>query len=129
LDVEGMTCGACAARVERVLGRQEGVALAEVNFATGRARVAAGPSVTLADLQAAVDRIGYGVAEHVPVTSAPSVAAGRGADEVTRWQRRAVVALPLAGIVVLLAMTPVGDLLPMTTRAWTIAGLASVVQF
>ena len=40
LDVQGMTCGACAARVQRILGRQDGVDLAEVNFATGRAHVA-----------------------------------------------------------------------------------------
>ena len=33
LDVEGMTCASCALRIERVLGRQEGVAEAVVNFA------------------------------------------------------------------------------------------------
>ncbi|HWD07954.1 MAG TPA: heavy metal-associated domain-containing protein, partial [Actinomycetota bacterium] len=38
-DVEGMTCGSCAARVERTLRRQPGVAAAGVNFATGRATV------------------------------------------------------------------------------------------
>jgi len=38
--VEGMTCGSCAARIQRVLGRQPGVASAEVNFATSKARVA-----------------------------------------------------------------------------------------
>jgi copper-transporting P-type ATPase V len=32
--VEGMTCGSCAARVQRVLAKTDGVAGAEVNFAT-----------------------------------------------------------------------------------------------
>ena len=43
-DVEGMTCASCALRIERVLGRQEGVAGAVVNFAgqEARATVAAG---------------------------------------------------------------------------------------
>ena len=39
VEVDGMTCGSCAARVQRVLGKQAGVADAEVNFATGKARV------------------------------------------------------------------------------------------
>ena len=34
-DVGGMTCASCAARVERTLQRQPGVAAAGVNFATG----------------------------------------------------------------------------------------------
>lgn len=28
-DVQGMTCGSCAARIQRVLGKQQGVASAE----------------------------------------------------------------------------------------------------
>ena len=34
LDVEGMTCASCALRIERVLGRQEGVETAAVSFAS-----------------------------------------------------------------------------------------------
>ena len=59
-DVDGMTCGSCAARIERVLGRQQGVARAEVNFAMGKARVELDPAtVSEDDLRAAVDKIGY----------------------------------------------------------------------
>ena len=39
LAVTGMTCGACTSRIERRLGKLGGVT-AEVNLATGRARVA-----------------------------------------------------------------------------------------
>jgi len=73
LAVEGMTCGSCAARVQRVLAKTEGVADAEVNFATGRAQVTVDRPVPAADLQARVDRIGYGL---TPVAEAP-----RGGDE------------------------------------------------
>jgi len=64
--VEGMTCGSCAARIQRVLGRQPGVASAEVNFATGKARVAARGPVDVGGLQAAVDRIGYHISPVEP---------------------------------------------------------------
>ena len=37
-DVEGMTCASCAIRIERVLGRQDGVDSAVVNFAGQEAR-------------------------------------------------------------------------------------------
>ena len=37
LPIEGMTCATCAGRVERALSALPGVAVASVNFATGRA--------------------------------------------------------------------------------------------
>ena len=127
LDVQGMTCGACAARVQRILGRQDGVDTAEVNYATGRAHVAMSEPVPIADLQAAVEKIGYGLVEHTP-DAATGTGTG-GAEEVDRWRRRLWLAAPLGLAVLLLAMTPVGDLLPMDARSWTVAGLATVVQF
>ncbi len=39
LDVSGMSCGSCAARVQRTLDGQPGVSEALVNYATGRATV------------------------------------------------------------------------------------------
>ncbi len=124
-DVEGMTCGSCAARVQRILDRQDGVEQAEVNYATGRAHVSMGSSVAVADLQSAVDRIGYGLHEHAPMPE-PDAAADA---EVAAWQRRLWIAAPLGVLVLLLAMTPVGDLLSMATRSWTVAVLATIVEF
>jgi len=63
IQVEGMTCAACASRIERKLSRLDGVADARVNFANGRATVNHGPSVSDATLQAAIESIGYGVSE------------------------------------------------------------------
>ncbi len=126
-DVEGMTCGACAARVERVLGRQDGVAGAEVNFATGRAHVRLVDGTAVSGLHAAVDRIGYGLVEHTPDAATGT---GTQSDEhVDQWRRRLLVAGPLGLAVLLLAMTPVGDVLAMDTRSWVVAALATVVQF
>ncbi len=58
LAVGGMTCAACAARVEKKLGEIGGVA-ASLNFATGTAWVMAPPEVPLARLIEAVGRAGY----------------------------------------------------------------------
>src|SRR5579883_112790 len=60
LPIAGMTCAACVRRVERVLAAQAGVAQAEVNFASRRARVAYDPARTgLASLVGAVREAGY----------------------------------------------------------------------
>ncbi|MCZ2970740.1 cation transporter, partial [Acinetobacter baumannii] len=39
LDIEGMTCAACATRIEKVLNKMEGVSNATVNLATNSAVV------------------------------------------------------------------------------------------
>ncbi|MDC3332163.1 heavy-metal-associated domain-containing protein, partial [Ilumatobacter sp.] len=48
LDVDGMTCGSCAARIQKTLAKQPGITHADVNFATGRARVSVDDTVNLA---------------------------------------------------------------------------------
>ena len=60
LALTGMTCAACAARIEKVLNRVPGVH-ASVNFATETARVDYAPdSATLESLIRAVEKAGYG---------------------------------------------------------------------
>jgi Cu+-exporting ATPase len=62
LALDGMSCAACATRIERALGEVPGVARASVNFATARASVmldsAAAPAPEA--LVAAVEDAGYG---------------------------------------------------------------------
>ncbi len=62
LRIDGMTCAACAVRVEKVLRRQEGVATATVNLAAHRAHVAVLPGTKVEDLCAAVEGAGFGAA-------------------------------------------------------------------
>jgi Cu+-exporting ATPase len=79
LSVAGMTCAACAARIEKALNRLPGVQ-ANVNLATERARVRYVPgSVTPELLIAAVERAGYG-AEEVAGVSRAADQARRAAD-------------------------------------------------
>ena len=62
-DVEGMTCASCALRIERVLGKQEGVASAVVNYAGHEARAEVEPGADVEALMAAVAKIGYSIEE------------------------------------------------------------------
>ncbi len=62
VPVTGMTCAACAARVQRGLERTEGVERATVNFGSERARVRLGAGVSPAAVVDAVRATGYGVA-------------------------------------------------------------------
>ncbi len=58
--VTGMTCAACAASVESMIGAQKGVEKAEVNYATQSVKVAFHPEIVQpAALQQSVQSVGY----------------------------------------------------------------------
>jgi heavy metal translocating P-type ATPase len=57
-----MTCATCAVRIERILGRQDGVEAANVNLAGASALVRVSPDVDVAALEAAVAKLGYAIA-------------------------------------------------------------------
>src|SRR5215472_13952435 len=58
LDIGGMTCASCAARIEKKLNRLDGVS-ATVNFATEKATVTYPASIGPDDLIATVEQTGY----------------------------------------------------------------------
>ena len=59
LAVEGMTCAACANRIQRGLNKLDGVDEARVNFANGRATVFHDKSVSDDEFRAAIEKLGY----------------------------------------------------------------------
>lgn len=59
LDIQGMSCGACATRLERQLAKVPGVQQVAVNFATARASLEASPEVTPQALQQVVTQAGF----------------------------------------------------------------------
>jgi len=111
LSIKGMTCAACAARVEKKLSAVDGVA-ASVNFATGKAAVTAPPSVSVAQLIEAVEQAGYGAEAKWPGAGVGVASPGAGADaaRVAYLRRRLIVALvffvPLSDLSVLLSLFP-----------------------
>ncbi|HHW36926.1 MAG TPA: copper-translocating P-type ATPase [Bacillales bacterium] len=59
-EITGMTCAACAARIEKGLNKMEGISLANVNLALEKATIEFNPSeVTIADIIAKVEKLGY----------------------------------------------------------------------
>ncbi|CAI9121580.1 heavy metal translocating P-type ATPase [Brytella acorum] len=63
VPIDGMSCTACAARVEKILNRQEGVKAA-VNFASGNAQVSLdGPTASADNVMAAIRKAGFTVPE------------------------------------------------------------------
>ena len=114
LPITGMTCAACAARIEKTLNRLPDVKAA-VNFATEKAHVEypAG-SITAADLIGAIRKAGYDA--QLPVAGGD---AARKAERVAAYQRdlrlfiiSAALTLPFFALMLtMLTGAPQGDLL------------------
>jgi cation-transporting ATPase V len=130
LDVSGMTCGSCAARVQRALARQPGVTDALVNYATGRATVELEPGAVDAEqLTAAVERAGYGASPAAASATEQAHAFELLEHEEAREQaslvRRIALAVPLTIAIAILTYTQPHD----QTARWITAALAVPVQF
>ena len=64
LGVRGMSCAACAQRVEKVVGKLPGVSAVSVNLAASTAAVTYAPqTVSLADIRETIEKAGYKVLE------------------------------------------------------------------
>ena len=117
LRVDGMTCGNCRARVERTLNALEGVAGADVNLATERARIVYLPDIL--DPPAIAEAIrgaGYGAGEIDAGTAPGEDTRAANEEEIATLKRRFVVAAAFTVPLFLIAMA---SMLPGT-------GLASV---
>jgi len=122
--VSGMTCGSCAARINKVLARQPGVEEARVNFATGKAVVAFDPGqVSVDDLVGVVGTTGYGLS-----LAEPSAESGEADTEDTlqqMWLRRVLLAWPLGVTVLVLSMAAMHE----PWARWSALALTVPVQF
>lgn len=130
LAVSGMSCAACASRVEKALQQLSGVSEATVNFAAEQATVAYDPSqVTPAALVAAVEAAGYDakvVSAEAPAEEMLSVQAEAKDRELASLRRRLVVAGALTLPIVAISMVP-GVQFP--GMGWVLLGLTLPVQF
>jgi cation-transporting ATPase V len=129
-DVEGMTCGSCATRVQKALAGQPGVEQAEVNLATAKARVELDPGVASTEaLQAAVDRVGYGLSPAAELSSDVADAADPEVAAQRAWLRRLAVGVPLAVVVAVIAMYRAFTGADAAWMHWTEFALTTPVQF
>ena len=117
LPIEGMTCAACAARISRGLNGLDGVAEANVNYATARAVVSYHQdSVDPATFDATIVKLGYAVA-------------AEDADDTTEQHlaelgRRLVAATVLSVPAMLISMVPS---LHFGGWEWVVAALTTPV--
>ena len=91
LDIEGMTCTACARRIENNLNKLEGVS-AYVDFASEKAHITAAPEVTKDTLVHSVEQSGYSV--------------GSDRSELTTLKWRVIVGLLFAIPLAVTSMVP-----------------------
>ena len=119
IAVEGMTCAACANRIQRKLAKLDGVSEARVNFANGRATVLHRGAVDDAVFRDAIEALGY---------EAPARSDHDGAerDREQDLRRRWIVAFVLGIPVVLVSMIPP---LMFDGWEWFAAALATPVVF
>ena len=123
LDISGMTCASCSARVEKALSKVPGVLDASVNLATEQATVKLAQGASAAALIAAVERAGYGAQLPAPSGQAPLAPARALPDW---WPVALAIALSLPLIAPMFAsLAGAHWMLP----GWLQLALATPVQF
>ncbi len=129
LILKGMTCAACAARLEKVLRNLEGVTGAVINFAVGSATVEYNPTqISLGDMVKAVQGAGYDAEEKT-----------RGSQDLEREEREreakqlrrlftisAILSFPLVAAMVFHML---GSPIEILHDPWVQLVLATPVQF
>jgi len=119
LAVEGMTCAACANRIQRKLSKLDGVSEAQVNFASGRATVIHNSDIDDAEFRSTIESLGY----DAPIEADHDAAEQRHeADLKRRWTVALILGVPAA----LISMLPP---LHFDGWQWVVAALATPVIF
>ncbi len=130
-DITGMTCAACSARIEKVLGRMPGIAGVNVNLALETAHVEYTPgNISTADIMEKVSSIGY----KASLKQDRKETADQRGQEIIRkrnkWMISAVLSFPLlwamAGHFAFTSWIPAPELL---MNPWFQLALATPVQF
>ncbi|RIW38925.1 Cu(2+)-exporting ATPase [Bacillus salacetis] len=132
-DITGMTCAACANRIEKGLNKTEGVSTANVNLALEKATVEYNPSlVTASDLVKKVEKLGYGARETIEKN--PEDTADYREKEIQKQQGKflfsLILSLPLLwSMVSHFEFTSFIYLPEMLMNPWVQFALATPVQF
>jgi Cu+-exporting ATPase len=106
LPIGGMSCAACARRIEKALGKAEGIRSVSVNFATEKATILYDPqAIRVSAMKEIIHKAGYTALEAVPSGAADEDRRRKQKEIRTLWTKftvAAVFALPLLYI----AMVP-----------------------
>jgi Cu+-exporting ATPase len=106
LSIRGMTCAACAARIEKKLNLIGSEVVAAVSFATEKATITAPEAVSAQELVAAVEGAGYAAEVAGPAAAQPGADGG----QAGYLRRRLILALvffvPLSDLSIMLSLFP-----------------------
>jgi len=132
LQITGMTCAACANRIEKGLNKVEGVTQANVNFALEKATVDFDPSEVNVDvLIARVEKLGFSAALHKETEGEDSVHSKAEIEsQKGKFWFSAILSLPLLwSMVSHFSFTSFIWLPEMFMNAWFQMLLATPIQF
>jgi Cu+-exporting ATPase len=115
LTVGGMTCGSCAARIERKLNKVEGVE-ASVNYATGKAFVRYGTGLTALDLVHVIEQTGYSAQLPLPPDTVVEES-----DEAAALRMRLLLSALFAIPTAFISMVPFAHFEGWEWVAWALA--------
>ena len=117
LAIDGMSCAACASRIQVELNKLDAVSEAKVNFATNKATVVHDGSIHLDSLRAEVSALGFTVVD-------PDAGAESERRREADLRRRMIVGVALAIPALLLSVIPA---LEFAGSRWVVAALATPV--
>ncbi len=128
LDISGMTCASCVRRVERALGKVEGVETANVNFASETALITSDGTATAELLLAAVEKAGYSAKLSAPDTDRDSERQTHARRTLALTVFGAALAIPV--VVLAMAMDIAGLYIndDPWLHGWIVLALATPVQ-
>ena len=96
LDITGMRCSACSSRIEKVVGRMEGVETIAVNLLTNKAQITYDEAKLDANaIIARIEKLGFGASVHQAATEAtlPAKPINTAALELKEMRRRLALSL------------------------------------
>lgn len=130
LKISGMSCAACAARIEKKLNTLDGVLSANINLATERASVCYEPGkVGVGDFIAAVERLGYQAEPLEDLSRKPMEEATESAGMRYTLLASVALSLPLIAAMVLSIFNAHAPALAFLHNAYFQMVVATPVQF
>lgn len=124
IPIGGMTCAACANRIEKVLGKAEGISKVSVNLATEKATVEYDPQIIrLSAIRQIIEKAGY-KALNIEKKAAVDEDKLRKEKEIRTLWRKFIVSVIFSAPLLYLAMVPMISWLP-----FPIPGFLEPMQF
>ncbi|MCL1912728.1 MAG: heavy metal translocating P-type ATPase [Eubacteriaceae bacterium] len=118
IAIGGMTCAACAARVEKALGRIDGVGSVSVNLATERAAIVYNPQKTrLLAIREVITKTGYEPLEINREVGIDEEKARKEREIQVMWIKFAISAV-FAAPLLYVAMAPMAPFVKLPLPAW-----------